>query len=130
MPVQLRRWLLYFVAVYCFFKALAISLFYTDFFPLLELDYQSDAGKIELISVYAGFFAGLGLFLLWSGQKVQRQTSAFLMLALGSGGTLICRVLLHLVWDSGGIASLLQLGGELLLCGSSFWAWKTAKAPS
>lgn len=124
MPFLLRKIFLPLVALYCFVKALSVTLLNKQLLSLLDLSAQSAAGRIEFMSVYAGFFLGLGIFLIWSNAQPQRRKSAFLLLALASGGTLSYRLALHLLWQTGGAASLLQLGGELLLCGGSIWGYK------
>lgn len=123
MPLSFRRILLRLVGIYCFLKAALVSTLDRYLLQLLDLKALSTAGRIEFISVYAGFFLGLGGFLFWSMANTQRRKAAFLLLALVSGGTLGYRIVLHLLWQTGGTASLLQLGGEILLCSGSAWAY-------
>lgn len=69
-------------------------LFLTDpvsWFEALGITLRDDLGLTDLRATYGGFFAGLGVFLLWSGWRQDWALPATLLLTLTYAGLLGAR---------------------------------------
>jgi hypothetical protein len=88
--------------------------------------FAGPAGQIEFVTIYGGFYTGLGAFLAWAALRTDWLVAGLAMSTLSAGGAFVARLAGTLAVASAPGLTLNLLISEAIWAGASAVGWYVA----